>query len=109
MPQFKDSIAAGGFIVPTSKPRSGEPIELVAWDPVWPQRFEEMSARLAAALGETAARIEHVGSTAIPGMLAKPIVDIQISVGDVDNDDAFRGPIEAQGFELRFIEPGHRY
>ena len=109
MPQFKDSIAAGGFVVPTSKSRSSDPIEIVAWDPAWPLRFEEMRARLARALGETAVRIEHVGSTAIPDMVAKPIVDIQISVRDVDDDDAFRGPIEAQGFELRFIEPGHRY
>jgi GrpB-like predicted nucleotidyltransferase (UPF0157 family) len=42
-------------------------------------------------------------------MLAKPVVDIQISVADVDDTEAFRAQIEAQGFELRFIEPGHRY
>jgi GrpB-like predicted nucleotidyltransferase (UPF0157 family) len=109
MPQFKDSIAAGGFIVPTSKSRRSDPVEIVAWDPAWRLRFEEMSGRLAGALGDVARRIEHVGSTSIPDMVAKPVIDIQISVDDVDDDDAFRGPIEAQGFELRFIEPGHRY
>jgi GrpB-like predicted nucleotidyltransferase (UPF0157 family) len=109
MPKFKDSIAAGGFVVATSKPRTSEPIELVAWDPRWLDAFQRMRARLANALGDTALRIEHVGSTAIPGIPAKPVVDIQVSVPDIDDDDAFREPIEAQGFELRFIEPGHRY
>lgn len=109
MPQFKDSIAAGGVIVTTSKSRAADPVEIVAWDPRWPQRFEEMRRRLAAALGDTAIRIDHVGSTSIPDMVAKPVIDIQISVPDVDDDEAFRGPIERQGFELRFIEPGHRY
>lgn len=109
MPQFKDFIAAGGFVVQTSKARAGEPIELVAWDPRWLERFEKMRQRLARALGETALRIDHVGSTAIPGIPAKPVVDIQISVADIDDDEAFRAPIEGEGFELRFIEPGHRY
>jgi GrpB-like predicted nucleotidyltransferase (UPF0157 family) len=109
MPQFKDSIAAGGFIVPTSTARAGEPIELVAWDPRWLDQFERMRHKLLRALGATALRIDHVGSTSIPGIPAKPIVDVQVSVPDVDDDDAFRGPIEDQGFELRFIEPGHRY
>ena len=109
MPQFKDSIAAGGFVVPTSTARAGEPIELVAWDPRWLDQFNRMRHKLAGALGATAVRIEHVGSTAIPGIPAKPIVDIQVSVPDIDDDDAFRAAIEAQGFELRFIEPGHLY
>jgi GrpB-like predicted nucleotidyltransferase (UPF0157 family) len=109
VPQFKDSIAAGGFVVKSSKNRAPEPIELVAYDPRWVDAFQRMRKRLADALGETALRIEHVGSTAIPGIPAKPVVDIQVSVPDIDDDEAFRAPIEAQGFELRFIEPGHRY
>lgn len=109
MPKFEDSIAAGGFVVPTSRSRASEPIELEAWDPRWLDAFQRMRKRLADALGETALRIEHVGSTSIPGLPAKPVVDIQVSVPDVDDDEAFRAPIEAQGFKLRFIEPGHRY
>jgi len=109
VPQFKDSIEAGGFVVKTSTARKSEPIELVAWDPRWLEMFETMRQRLVAALGDTALRVEHVGSTAIPGMPAKPVVDIQVSVPDIDDDDSFRGRIEQQGFELRFIEPGHRY
>ena len=68
-----------------------------------------MRARLATALGETALRIDHVGSTAVPGLAAKPVIDIQVSVPDVGHEDAFRAPIEAQGFGLRWIEAGHRY
>ena len=109
MPQFKDSLAAGGFVVATSTARASEPIELVAWDPRWLDQFQKMRQQLAGALGDTAVRIDHVGSTSIPGLPAKPVVDIQVSVPDIDDDEAYRGPVESQGFELRFIEPGHRY
>jgi GrpB-like predicted nucleotidyltransferase (UPF0157 family) len=96
-------------VVKTSRARVGEPIEVVAWDAEWPARFEKMRTLLADALGDQALRIDHVGSTAIPGMLAKPVIDIQVSVADVDDTDAYRAQIEQQGFQLRFIEPGHRY
>jgi GrpB-like predicted nucleotidyltransferase (UPF0157 family) len=109
VPKFRDSIEAGGVVVIGSRPRPVEPVELVAWDPRWIERFEQMRERLAAALAPLALRIEHVGSTSIPDMLAKPVVDIQVSVADVDDTEAYRAPIEAQGFELRFMEPGHRY
>lgn len=107
MPTFEQSIAAGGRQV--GPVRDGEPVEIVDYDPVWPVRFEEMRARLAAALGVVAVRIDHVGSTAVPGLAAKPIVDIQVSVPDVEDEATFRRPIEGEGFALRFIEPGHRY
>jgi GrpB-like predicted nucleotidyltransferase (UPF0157 family) len=71
--------------------------------------FDDMRDRLAAELGDRAVRIEHVGSTAIDGLPAKPVVDIQVSVADVEDTDSYREPIEAQGFMLRVIEPGHRY
>jgi GrpB-like predicted nucleotidyltransferase (UPF0157 family) len=106
MPTFADSIAAGGRQI---GPERNDVVELVPYDPTWPGRFEEMRARLAAALGPTALRIDHVGSTAVPGLGAKPVIDIQVSVPDVDDEAAFVGPIEAQGFGLRWIEPGHRY
>ncbi len=109
MPQFKDSLAAGGFVVKSSRERPREPIELIAYDPRWVDAFQRMRKHLADALGDVAVRIEHVGSTAIPGIPAKPIVDIQVSVDDIDDDESFRDAIESQGFELRFIEPGHRY
>ncbi len=87
----------------------GDPIEVVDYDPDWPARFEDMRARLAAALRSTAIRIDHVGSTAVSGVAAKPIVDIQVSVPDVDDEDTYRAPIEGCGFALRYRESGHRY
>jgi GrpB-like predicted nucleotidyltransferase (UPF0157 family) len=57
-------------------------IEVVAYDPSWPSRFETIRARLAEALGDVAAAIEHVGSTAVPGLAAKPVIDIDVVVAD---------------------------
>ena len=53
-----------------------EPIEVVPYDPSWPAWFEGEQARLRSALGETAVAIEHAGSTAVPGLAAKPVLDI---------------------------------
>ena len=53
---------------------------IVDYDPLWPLDFEAERRRIAAALGDLAVRIEHNGSTAVPGLAAKPIIDIQVSV-----------------------------
>jgi GrpB-like predicted nucleotidyltransferase (UPF0157 family) len=90
-------------------PVRGDPIEFVDYDPHWPELFEEMRAQLATALGQTAVRIDHVGSTAVPGLAAKPVIDIQVSVPDVEDDDSYRAAIEGCRFALRYREPGHRY
>jgi GrpB-like predicted nucleotidyltransferase (UPF0157 family) len=84
-------------------------IEVVAHDERWPPRFEQWRRQLADALGHAALRIEHVGSTAVPGLAAKPIVDIQISVRDVEREAAYVPAIERAGVSLRVREPGHRY
>jgi len=107
MPTFRESIAAGARLI--GPLRSSDPIEIVGYDLVWPERFEQMRSRLAAALGATALRIDHVGSTAVPGLAAKPVIDIQVSVPDVADAAAFKDAIEAQGFAERLIEVGHHY
>ncbi len=61
--------------------------------------FEAEASRLRAGLGELAVRIEHVGSTSVPGLAAKPIVDIQVSVPDIRDLDSYRRPLEALGYE----------
>jgi GrpB-like predicted nucleotidyltransferase (UPF0157 family) len=104
---MRDSLAAGAFVIGAD--RAADPVEIVPYSPEWPKRFELMRARLAAALGDTALRIEHVGSTAIAGLAAKPVIDIQISVPDVTNEDAYKAPIESLGFALRWVETDHRY
>lgn len=75
------------------------PIEVVDYDPEWPALFEAEAARLRQALGDVAVRIEHVGSTAVPGLAAKPTVDIQVSVPDVADRDAYAGRLEDLGYE----------
>jgi 16S rRNA processing protein RimM len=75
------------------------PIEVVDYDPEWPRMYEAEAERLRLGLGELAVRIEHVGSTSVPGLAAKPIVDIQVSVPDISDLDSYRGPLEALGYE----------
>ena len=67
-------------------------------DPAWPAMFEDEAARIRAALGQVAVRVEHVGSTAVPGLAAKPIVDIQVSVDAMTPRDRFAGPLVALGY-----------
>lgn len=87
----------------------GDPVEVVPYDPVWPAAFRLWRGRLAAALGETARRVDHIGSTAVPGLWAKPVIDVQVSVPDVADDAAFCAAVEGLGLPLRTREPGHRY
>ena len=73
-------------------------IELVDYDPTWPARFADEARLLRTALGERALRVEHVGSTAVPGLVAKPVVDIQISVARLDDPAAFDDALGAAGY-----------
>lgn len=86
-----------------------DPIEVVAYRDAWIASFGEWRSRLQSALGEAAARIEHVGSTAVPGLAAKPIIDVQVSVRDVEEESSYVPAIEGLGVLLRFREPEHRY
>jgi GrpB-like predicted nucleotidyltransferase (UPF0157 family) len=83
------------------------PVVVVDYDPDWPARFELERERIRRALGPFARRIEHVGSTAVPGLAAKPIVDLAVGVDDPP-DESIRAAMEAAGYELRVDEPGHR-
>jgi GrpB-like predicted nucleotidyltransferase (UPF0157 family) len=73
---------------------------VVPYDEAWPARASDLIGRLRAALGSGAARIEHIGSTAIPGMAAKDVLDLQVSVGDLDAAQRqFESPLRDEGFE----------
>jgi GrpB-like predicted nucleotidyltransferase (UPF0157 family) len=87
--------------------RERREIVIAEYDPGWPARYDSERARIAAALGERALTIEHVGSTAVAGLAAKPIVDVLVAVADPE-DDSLAEPLEAAGYELRVREPGHR-
>ena len=83
----------------------GAPIVIVPYDPGWPGMFAKQGASLRGALGDVALRIDHIGSTSIPGMDAKPIIDIQISVATLDPVDPFRIPLESLGYVWRSNNP----
>ena len=75
-----------------------DPIVIVPYDPRWPERFRKLGTALREALGEMALRIDHVGSTAVPGLAAKPIIDVQISVAALEPLHTYRIPLEKAGF-----------
>jgi GrpB-like predicted nucleotidyltransferase (UPF0157 family) len=61
-----------------------QPIEVVDYDPAWPARYAEERDRIAAALGDGVLAIEHVGGTAVPGLPAKPVIDLMVGVADIE-------------------------
>ena len=82
-------------------------ITLADHDPAWAERFLVERDRIVAALGDRALRVDHVGSTAVPGLAAKPIVDIDVSVADVEDAEAWWPDLLTAGYVLRVREPGH--
>src|ERR671933_438013 len=69
--------------------RVNGPITLVEYDPAWPDHFACEERRIRDALGERALRIEHIGSTAVPRLIAKPIIDILLVVADSADEPAY--------------------
>jgi GrpB-like predicted nucleotidyltransferase (UPF0157 family) len=87
-----------------------EPVVIVDYQPAWPVAYAEVEALLRLALGPVAVRMEHVGSTAVPGLAAKPVIDVQVSVASFEPLDDFRAPLERIGFVYRADdEPEHRF
>jgi GrpB-like predicted nucleotidyltransferase (UPF0157 family) len=76
------------------------------YDPAWPHRFVREEARIRRALGPAALSVEHVGSTAVPGLAAKPIVDILLVVEDSSDEGSYLPDLEGAGYVLRVREPG---
>ncbi len=82
------------------------PIELAAYDPGWPAAYGREASRISAILGERVVRIAHVGSTSVPGLAAKPIVDIVLEVPDSSDEASYVPAMEAGGYRLRIREAG---
>jgi GrpB-like predicted nucleotidyltransferase (UPF0157 family) len=87
------------------RPRHDGPIELVEYDEAWPVRFEREAKRIRTALGVRALQVEHAGSTSVPGIAAKPIIDIVLAVPDSSDEDDYVPALEATGYTLRIREP----
>ena len=87
------------------RPLSG-PILLVDSDSTWPHQYKEEAQRILTALGDRVLRIEHVGSTSVPGLLAKPIIDIALVVAESSNEPDYAAALETAGYRLHLREPG---
>lgn len=81
------------------------PITIAEYDPAWPVLYSREASRIRAALGRSAVLIEHAGSTSVPGLAAKPIIDIVLAVPDSADEAAFVPAMEAAGYVLRSREP----
>jgi GrpB-like predicted nucleotidyltransferase (UPF0157 family) len=80
-------------------------IEIEEYDPEWRARYEREAARVRSVLGERVVRLEHAGSTSVPGLPAKPIVDMVLEVPDSADEPAYVPDMEAAGYVLRIREP----
>jgi GrpB-like predicted nucleotidyltransferase (UPF0157 family) len=82
------------------------PITLVEYDAAWPGLFARESARIRALLAGRALYVGHVGSTSVPGLTAKPIIDMLLVVPDSADEPSYLPVLEAAGYVLRIREPG---
>lgn len=83
---------------------SSSPVVIVAHDPQWSGHFQRESEQIRAVLGQQALRIEHVGSTSVPGLAAKPVIDILLVVTNSADECVYLPCLEAAGYMLRIRE-----
>ena len=83
----------------------GGPIRLCPYDPRWPEQFRREAEKIRAALGDRALAVEHVGSTSVPGLCAKPILDILLLTADAGREPDYVPALTAAGYALRIREP----
>jgi GrpB-like predicted nucleotidyltransferase (UPF0157 family) len=89
-----------GKIVPLNKT-----IDLEPYNPQWPSLYARLEAQIREALAAKALMIEHVGSTSVPGLSAKPVIDVALAVLDSADESAYVPPLERSGYVLRIREP----
>lgn len=80
-------------------------ITLALYDPAWPSLFTRLEVRIRQALGDDVLLLEHVGSTSVPGLSAKPVIDMVLAVADSSDEPSYVPRLEEQGFVLRIREP----
>lgn len=83
----------------------GTTVFLAPYDPTWPALFAREATRVRAALGLRVRLLEHVGSTSVPGLSAKPVIDMVLAVPDSSDERAYVPDLEAAGYVLRIREP----
>ena len=102
IPMTDEQIQASNVGVPAIL---NQPVLIVDYDPEWPKRFEREAARIRAALGSAALTIEHVGSTSVPGLAAKPKIDILLVVANSADESTYVTILEESGYVLKIREP----
>ncbi|KAG6362764.1 hypothetical protein INS49_007858 [Diaporthe citri] len=114
-PEGKPNMESVGYTPSTLEMvarRTDPDIEIFTYQTSWPQTFTEVAARMQSALGHSALKLEHVGSTSVPDLAAKPIIDILLEVDDPSDEGAYVPQLEDLGFTLHFRQPkwhGHRF
>lgn len=107
---FSDPPAPEG-VSPYLVPQSHAPIAVMPYDPGWPDVYRRIADGIREVLGARVLRIDHIGSTSVPGLAAKPIIDIDLTVADPDDEAGYVRPLVAAGWEHTVREPwwhGHR-
>ena len=102
-PYTEEELAA--IWVDGGPPTLTAPIAVVDYDSDWHRLYQREADRISALLGDRAVRIEHVGSTSVPGLAAKPIIDIDLVVADSADEAAYLPALEAAGYRLVIREP----
>lgn len=87
------------------EPPAPDPVTIVPYDPVWPRRYQHLSAAIRTALGDAVLDIEHVGSTSVAGLAAKDVIDIDLTVADPRNENDYVPALERLGYVLTIREP----
>jgi GrpB-like predicted nucleotidyltransferase (UPF0157 family) len=101
VPRSREEIEA--VVVGRIEPLTG-PIPFVEYDPTWPALYAREAARIRSVLGDRVLALEHTGSTSVPGLAAKPIIDITMIVSDVTDESAYARDLEEAGYTIRIRE-----
>jgi GrpB-like predicted nucleotidyltransferase (UPF0157 family) len=102
IPHTEEDIRA--YTIGELKPLSGG-ILIMDYDPLWPKLFAREADRIQNALASRALQIEHIGSTSVPGLAAKPVVDMLLVVMNSADEEAYVPALESHGYVLRIREP----
>jgi GrpB-like predicted nucleotidyltransferase (UPF0157 family) len=102
-PEFSEERMRAAWVV--EPPRLSGPVVIVDYDPDWSALFAREAQRIRSILGEVVLALEHVGSTSVPGLAAKPIIDILMVVPDPVDESAYVTPLEIRGYAVVIREP----
>lgn len=108
----RDYIDDGSSVERVNNRKNRQKIAIIEPNPEWPQRFLDIKARIEAVLGSTAVAIRHAGSTSVPGLPAKDIIDVDLVVKDIKDEGSYVEALESLGFVFLFREPAwhqHRF